>query len=130
VFSFANEPDFRGYTDGTERILWNAIVQPFPAVEGTPAGSPARDAAGHAADRAGGAVETRTALTLSVQPAGEAAARALLDARRLRYDVSRDTGLVTFKVHARSEDPAWLQPLAAELQRSNVPVVLFNALSR
>jgi hypothetical protein len=130
VFSFSNEPDFRGYTDGTERILWNAIVQPFPATTGTPAGSAARSAAALAADRAGGAIESRTALTLSVGPAGEAAARALLTARRLRFDVSRDTGLVTFKVQARSEDPAWLQPLAAELRRSNIPVVVFNALSR
>ena len=37
---------------------------------------------------------------------------------------------MTFKVHARSEDPGWLRPLAAELQRSKIPVVLFNALSR
>ena len=28
VISMSNEPDFRGYTDGTERLLWNAIVQP------------------------------------------------------------------------------------------------------
>jgi hypothetical protein len=30
VISMSNEPDFRGYTDGTERLLWNAIVQPDP----------------------------------------------------------------------------------------------------
>src|SRR4051794_26479207 len=125
VFSFSNEPDFRGYTDGTERILWNAIVQPFPAGSGAPAGSPARDAAARAADRAGGAISGRTALRLSVRPAAEAAARALLDARHLRYDVLRDTDLVTFEVRGRAEGPAWLQPLAAELQRSGIPVVAF-----
>ena len=78
-FSFVQRARTSGATPtAPSAILWNAIVQPFPATTGTPAGSPARSAAALAADRAGGAIETRTALTLSVKPAGEAAARALL----------------------------------------------------
>jgi len=30
VISWATDPMYRGYTEGTKRLLWNAIVQPDP----------------------------------------------------------------------------------------------------
>ncbi len=40
IFTF--DPVFRGWTDGTQRILWNAIAGPDPFAAAARAGSPAR----------------------------------------------------------------------------------------
>ena len=31
VVAFAGEPNFRGFTDGTQKVLWNAVYGPDPA---------------------------------------------------------------------------------------------------
>ena len=52
--SFSVDPNFRAWTQGTQRLLWNAIVGPDPPAFGAaaPAGSKARAAAEKAAPTA------------------------------------------------------------------------------
>ena len=71
-----------------------------------------------------------TPLRLTVRPQGQARARALLDARGARYEVTRVPGAVRFAIAnpaglAADEHP-WAVPLGADLRRSGVPVLAYS----
>jgi Zinc carboxypeptidase len=55
VVSFAADPNFRGYTDGTQKILWNAVYGASPQFKGAPAVTPAQR---RAAERAASQLRT------------------------------------------------------------------------
>ena len=42
VVAFAGEPNFRGFTDGTQKVLWNAVYGPDPKAKVTSAKSERR----------------------------------------------------------------------------------------
>jgi hypothetical protein len=66
VIAFAIDPNFRGWTLGTQRILWNALVGPDPAI-----GSGARlDTEAHAS-----AVRTAKAAARALAPVGSSPLR-------------------------------------------------------
>jgi hypothetical protein len=129
---FSIEPNFRGYTVGTQKLLRNAILGADPA--GGTGARPLQRAGGARVARArAAAVALRSgatgALRLTVRPAGEAAARALLDGHGASYTVARSADRVAFTIANPGELPAdehpWARTLGGELRAAAVPVVAY-----
>ena len=76
VVLFAGEPNFRGFTEGTQSILWNAVVGPDPVQLAT--GTPAQRQ--RAAETASRLTELRGSLVVTVRPDAAAEAGAVLAA--------------------------------------------------
>jgi hypothetical protein len=69
VVSFSIDPNFRAWSQGTQRMLWNAIVGPDPAGFGAPAAAGSRERAAAekaAADAAAGLLEFGSAIRIRV----------------------------------------------------------------
>jgi hypothetical protein len=101
VVLFASEPNFRAYTTGMQKVLWNALVGPDPwpgtAVK---AGSAARADAERAAIAAARRVATAgfAGIRLTVRQASANQASSLLDRLGARYRVVRSPGKVSFLI--------------------------------
>jgi hypothetical protein len=68
VISFASDPNFRAWTPGHARLLWNALVTPAPAgLNGLAAGSRERTAAEKAAQDAAAAATIDFGLAMRVR---------------------------------------------------------------
>jgi hypothetical protein len=128
VVAFNFDPNYRGFTDGTQRMLRNAMFGPDPAVAGV-----ARVGAGERAE-ARASTQTLTVahspLRLVVRARGEDAARRALERYGARYRVQRSPGRVGFVIanpgdHVGDEHP-YGRELAATLKRADVPVVLYR----
>jgi hypothetical protein len=94
VVSFNIDPNFRAWTEGTQRILWNAIVGEDSGLTGLAAGSRARAGAEKlATDAAAALFELGSAIRIRVA-AGDAAATAKILQKRgaevVRQDVDGD----------------------------------------
>jgi hypothetical protein len=125
------EPNFRAFTDGTQKVLRNAILGPDPAA------APAARAAARgvrvrrsvAAARA--LRDTQSALRLTVRRRGEAKARQALRRVGASYTVTRSRGRVRFVIanpgELTGEDHPYAKQLGAALRRAKVPVVAFRA---
>jgi hypothetical protein len=85
---FASEPNFRGYTDGMQRVLWNAIFGPDPTAGRTAPRLAAsldqrRAAAARAVDRC---TDLSAHRVISVRPSAADAVRSVLDALGCRLN--------------------------------------------
>lgn len=107
------EPNFRAFTDGTARMVWNVL-----------AGKPAAAGAGPAtaAERALALPADRSALRVSVQAANEAATAAVLARHGAPLRVERAGGRVRFVVSggAPVEQHPWARDLPKELSAAGV----------
>ena len=99
VVLFAGEPNFRGFTEGTQTILRNAVVGPDPAQLAT--GTPAqRQRAAKAASRL---TELRHSLVVTVRPdaaaeAGAVLAAAGIDGSNLRREAAGESARFVVRV--------------------------------
>jgi hypothetical protein len=127
--AFAFDPNFRAFSDGTQKVLRNAILGPPPRARVAARASAA--ARGRAAAAARRLRVSRAPVRLEVRPRGERAARRLVEAQGARYRVVRARGRVTFLIanpaDAIGDEHPFARRLAAELRSKEVPVVLYRA---
>ena len=125
--AFGFEPNLRAFTDGTARILRNAILGPEPASFEDAASEPVASAARAAAR---GLESAHDPVRLVVAPRGEAGARAALDARGLRYRVVRAPGRTSFAIAnpggASGDEIPWARDVEQDLRTRGVPVVMYS----
>ena len=115
------------FTDGTQRILFNAIFGAAP--EAAPAAVAA--AIRHAAERARSLRVTREPLRIVVRPRGAPLVRRLLAREGARYTIHRARGRVAFVVanpgERTGDEHPYARNLAAALRAAEAPVLLFRA---
>jgi hypothetical protein len=127
LFSF--EPNFRAFTDGTQRLLGNAVLGPAPAVAA--AGAAERAAGVAAAQAAAGRLsDLDRPIRVTVAAAGAAGTERLLRGYGARFETRRAGG----QVHYLVANPRGLgldeHPFAADLARrlraARLPVRAFS----
>ena len=127
VSLFAFEPNFRGYTDGTQRLVRNAMLGPLPA----PAARAARAAPRRARVRTRARRLSRLSspLRLTVRPASAARARAILRSHAAAWEERPTRGAVRFTIAnpngLHADQHPWAAPLGAALRRSRVEVLAY-----
>jgi Zinc carboxypeptidase len=127
LFSF--EPNFRAFTDGTQKLLRNAVLGPAPEAAATGAADRAAEVA-EARAAAGRLSDLHRPIRLTVAAAGAAGAERLLRGFGARFETRRAGG----QVHYRIANPRGLgldeHPFAADLARrlhaADLPVRAFS----
>ena len=126
--AFGFEPNFRAFTDGTAKLLRNAILGDEPAAFEDAAAEP--PVAARAAASARQLSVARDPVRLVVTSAGEAAAAAVLEAQGLPHRIVRTPGRVSFTIPnpggLTGDELPWSRTLAGELQHAAVPVVMYK----
>ncbi|MGH2788306.1 MAG: M14 family zinc carboxypeptidase [Actinomycetota bacterium] len=130
VFSF--EPNFRGFTDGTQQLVWNAVLGPNPV----PAHAPRAGAAVRADDEAAARVSTlkllrdASAIRLSVRPSDAGEATAIVDRYTDDYTVQRSPGRISFAIANRrglsADEHSFVRDLARDLVEADVATIAFK----
>jgi len=127
VVAFSFDPNFRAFTDGTQRVLRNAMFGPDPADAAAPAGAAARSAAQASTQEL---TVAHSPLRLVVRARGEDAARRALARYDARYRVQRSRGRVEFVIANPGErvgdEHPYGRELGASLRAAGVPVVLYK----
>jgi hypothetical protein len=115
VFSF--DPNFRAWTDGTQRLLWNALYGANPAPVAAPAAK-TRTSALAQADRAAQALPgLGKAIRIVVSPADADVTRALLQRYSAEFKESRKPDRIVFLI-ANRDTLSWEEhPFAMDLVR-------------
>lgn len=131
VFSF--EPNFRGFTDGTQQVVWNALLGPDPAPVRAPrAGSAARsdDEAAARASALRLARDGTSAIRLSVRPSDAGAASAILGRHTDNFSIDRSAGRVSFVIAnprgLTAEEHPFARDIASALVRADVATIAFK----
>lgn len=120
VVMFAGEPNFRGFTDGTQKVLWNAIYGPDPQQAKVPSRADARlsDSRRESASAASDLVDLDSRLVLTVRAGSAARAADVLASQGLRFTRLRlGNGVVRYvaRIQTAEESPV-TRDLAAELK--------------
>ena len=127
IVSFGFEPNFRAFTDGTQRILHNAMFGADPAAAATARVAVRR----RAAVTARSLRVVREPLRIVVRPRGAKLVRRLLARHGARYTVHRSRGRAAFVVanpgHRTGEEHPYARQLGRALRTRGAPVVLFRA---
>ena len=130
LFSF--EPNFRAFTDGTQRLLRNAVLGPAPDAATVAADRAAEVAAAQAA--AGRLSDLDRPIRLTVAAAGAAGAERLLRGYGARFETRRAGGQVHFLVaNPRGlglDEHPFAADLARRLRAADLPVRAFSSRSR
>ncbi|MGH3326653.1 MAG: M14 family zinc carboxypeptidase [Streptomycetales bacterium] len=126
---FASEPNFRAFTDGTARILLNAILGTDPAraagAPAAPAGAAVRAAAERAAALSAAALPTfDTPIRVSVLPADATKTAAVLHDLGASWETLRSAGRIRFVVvnprGLNADQHPWARQLPTALSRAGV----------
>ena len=124
---FGFEPNFRAFTDGTQRILRSALLGPDPATAGH------RGEAGRARAGGRGGAELPTlgsALQLVVRKRGAAEARRTLARFGADYRVYRHGRTTTFLIanpgDSVGDEHPYSHQLGRALRKAKVPVVMYR----
>ena len=127
IVSFGFEPNYRAFTDGTQRILHNALFEDDPPVAAVARVTARRRAAAGARRLQ----VVREPLRIVVRPRATRLVRRLLARHGARYVVHRSRGRVAFVVANGGDRTGDEHPYARELGRAlrarHAPVVLFRA---
>ena len=130
VVAFASDPNYRAFTDGSAKLLFNAIVGSDPAAPAAaPAAGSAERAAGEsqAAQSAAAVKGTSDDVRLTVQAAGAAKAERVLRSVGARFTASRGGGEVRYVIANPSAKTGDEYPAARELglglRRAKVGVI-------
>ncbi len=134
VIAFGSDPNYRAFTDGSGKLLFNAVLGADPAAPAAaPAAGSAERAAGEAqaAQSAAAVKGTSDDVRLTVQAASAAKAERVLKSVGARYTASRAGGEVRYLIanpaaKAGDEYPA-ARELAQGLRRAKVGVVALKA---
>ncbi|MFG2245319.1 M14 family zinc carboxypeptidase [Spirillospora sp. NPDC048823] len=108
---FAAEPNFRALTDGTAKLLYNAILGPDPEKEAAPRAG----ATAEAAERAAALPSHESPIRVSVQAGDAAEAASVLRSVGARWAESRSGGVVHYVVDNPRGLPADHHPFARRL---------------
>ena len=128
VVAFNFDPNFRAFTDGTQRMLRNAMFGPDPAATRSVQSMTSARAQARASTQT--LTVVKSPLRLVVRARGEAAARRVLDSYGARYQVQRSPGRVGFVIANPGErigdEHPYARELDASLREADVPVVLYR----
>jgi hypothetical protein len=127
VVLFASEPNFRAYTTGIQKVLWNALFGANPwTADAAKAGSSTSASAERTAVATARAVTTAgfAGIRLTVRSAGAEATRQLLGGLGATYHVVRSPGKVSFLVaNPGGAESRLAVGLGAAVRRSRIEVV-------
>jgi hypothetical protein len=132
VIVFDVDPTYQGSTEGTERVLFNAVLGPDPKrPRGPAAGSRERAAAEAAARKAARKLPSWTSsISLTVRSADRAAATRLLREFGADFSAEEAGGRVRFAVdnprELSLEEHPWALELAVRLRRDGVVPVSYR----